>query len=81
MGVPKSKLSSDLKDKDTCKLNTFILTMLTHNIALQRNHFEFLHVVGKGGFGKVILILKIYSIYLYVRYGKSYRKNIKNHLR
>lgn len=40
---------------------------------ITKNHFEFLYIVGKGGFGKVILKL-------IDRYGKSLQRKIKQHM-
>ena len=42
---------------------------------VNKHHFEFLHVVGKGGFGKVI------ELTLFIkRSGKFYSKKTKHHL-
>ena len=35
-------------------------------VAINKNHFKFMHVVGKGGFGKVLL----YNIYKTYRSGE-----------
>lgn len=43
----KSKGNSDKNDKSKNK---------SPNIVLQRNTFDFLYVIGKGGFGKVIYL-------------------------
>lgn len=41
---------------------------------MQRNHFEFLFVVGKGGFGKVSLLQFIILLQVWKVFSKKYKK-------
>lgn len=56
----KQTSQSPTKKTDTLILNSSkkndILNPNKHTLNLQRNSFDFLYVIGKGGFGKVKLI-------------------------
>jgi hypothetical protein len=65
MGSKHSQNGTNKKDKGMLK--NFIKKLVT------RNHFEFMYVIGKGGFGKVNNNI----IYSSIRYGKFLQRSIK----
>jgi len=71
MGNNQTNKVKNEKIRDECNLIKNLM------ILVHRNKFDFLYVVGKGGFGKV---MKYFKLYFYHRYGKFFIKKLKNYL-
>jgi hypothetical protein len=69
MGNCNFKIES-IEDSQSILINMLIIPI---NVAINKSHFKFMNVVGKGGFGKVINLIQpfteIYVIMMY-RFGR-----------